>query len=65
MYLHIFADIVLNDFFTYGISGYTVIGIVVPICMSLLIEKTVPYGKEFLGGYRPRNPGKKQQLVVE
>lgn len=65
MYLHIFADIVLNDFFTYGIIGYTVIGIVVPICMSLLIEKTVPYGKEFLGGYRPKDPGKKQQLVVE
>jgi len=65
MYLHIFADIVLNDFFTYGIIGYTVIGIVVPICVSLLIGKTVPYGKEFLGGYRPKDSGKKQQLVVE
>jgi len=65
MYLHIFADIVLNDFFTYGIIGYTVIGIVVPICVSLIIGKTVPYGKEFLGGYRPKDSGKKQQLVVE
>ena len=64
MYLHIFADIVLNDFFTYGLIGYTLIGIVVPICISLLIEKTVPFGQVLLGGYRPKRPSKKVNRLV-
>ena len=51
MYLHIFADIVLNDFFTYGIIGFTAIGIVVPICVSILVETILPHGKVLLGGY--------------
>lgn len=54
MYLHIFADIVLREFFDYNFIGYTFIGVVVPILASLLIEKTVPYGQVFLGGYRPK-----------
>lgn len=64
MYLHIFADIVLNDFFSYGIIGFTAIGIVIPICVSLLIEKTVPYGKVLLGGYRPKPRRKARELVL-
>ena len=58
MYLHIFADIVLNDFFNYGLIGFTAIGLVLPILVSIALEKFVPYGKIFLGGFRPRKkPG--------
>jgi len=51
MYLHIFTDILLNDYFTYGIIGFTAFGLVVPIVTSILIQKFLPHGKLFLGGY--------------
>ncbi|WP_438317384.1 acyltransferase family protein [Sporosarcina sp. FA9] len=51
MYLHIFTDILLNDYFTYGIIGFTAFGLVVPIVTSIFIQKFLPYGKLFLGGY--------------
>lgn len=63
MYVHIFADIVLNDFFTYGLVGYTLIGVIVPICISLIIEKTVPFGQVFLGGYRPKKQIPKGEIL--
>ncbi|SIT70353.1 acyltransferase family protein [Edaphobacillus lindanitolerans] len=61
MYLHIFADIVLNDFFTYGLIGFTAIGLVLPILVSIGLQKFVPYGKLLLGGFRPK---KKRQAAV-
>ena len=54
MYLHIFTDIVLNDYFKYGIIGFTALGLVMPIIASILIQKLVPYGKLFLGGFSPK-----------
>ena len=54
MYLHIFSDIVLNDYFKYGIIGFTAIGLIIPIVASILIQKLVPYGKLFLGGFSPK-----------
>lgn len=51
MYLHIFADIILNDYFTYGLIGYTTIGIFIPIIVSILIKKLLPNGKTLLGGF--------------
>ena len=51
MYLHIFADIILNDYFTYGLIGYTTIGIFIPIIVSILIKKLLPNGKILLGGF--------------
>ncbi len=51
MYLHIFTDIVLNDYFRYGIIGFTAFGLIVPIIASILIQKLVPHGKLFLGGF--------------
>uniref|UniRef100_UPI00403FB3F3 acyltransferase family protein n=1 Tax=Solibacillus sp. FSL R5-0449 TaxID=2921639 RepID=UPI00403FB3F3 len=59
MYLHIFADIILNDYFTYGLIGYTLIGIFIPIMVSILIKKWIPYGTILLGGFsikKKRNP---------
>ncbi|WP_075618471.1 acyltransferase family protein [Paenisporosarcina indica] len=54
MYLHIFTDILLNDYFEYGIIGFTAFGLVIPILTSILIQKMVPYGKLFLGGFSPK-----------
>jgi hypothetical protein len=54
MYLHIFTDIVLNDYFNYGIIGFTAFGLVVPIVASIIIQKLVPHGKLFLGGFSPK-----------
>lgn len=58
MYLHIFADIVLNDFFTYGLIGFTAIGLILPILVSIVLQKFVPYGKLLLGGFRPKKKRK-------
>jgi fucose 4-O-acetylase-like acetyltransferase len=54
MYLHIFTDIVLNDYFEYGLIGFTAFGLIVPIVASIIIQKLVPYGRLFLGGFNPR-----------
>ncbi|WP_252502153.1 acyltransferase family protein [Sporosarcina sp. Marseille-Q4943] len=54
MYLHIFADIILNDYFTYGIVGFTAIGVFIPIIVSILINKLLPNGKILLGGFSPK-----------
>ena len=54
MYLHIFADIILNDYFTYGLIGFTAIGIFIPIIVSILINKLLPNGKILLGGFSPK-----------
>ncbi|MFS0689288.1 acyltransferase family protein [Sporosarcina sp. 179-K 8C2 HS] len=54
MYLHIFADIILNDYFTYGIVGFTAIGVFIPIIVSILIHKLLPNGKILLGGFSPK-----------
>lgn len=54
MYLHIFTDILLNDYFTYGIIGFTAFGLVIPIIVSIIIQKMLPNGKLFLGGFSPK-----------
>ena len=54
MYLHIFTDILLNDYFTYGIIGFTAFGLVIPIVASIMIQKFLPYGKLMLGNFSPK-----------
>jgi hypothetical protein len=54
MYLHIFTDVVLNDYFQYGIIGFTVFGLIIPIVASIIIQKLVPHGKLLLGGFSPK-----------
>ncbi|WP_019414747.1 acyltransferase family protein [Paenisporosarcina sp. TG20] len=64
MYLHIFTDIVLNDYFNYGIIGFTALGIILPIIASIIIQKLVPYGKLFLGGFVPKKSLTSSTLVT-
>lgn len=54
MYLHIFSDILLNDYFTYGIIGFTAIGLFIPIIISMGMNKWLPNGKLLLGGFSPK-----------
>lgn len=54
MYLHIFTDIMLKDYFQYGLIGFTAIGLIIPIIVSMFIQNMVPNGKLFLGGFTPR-----------
>ncbi|TQR21416.1 acyltransferase family protein [Psychrobacillus vulpis] len=56
MYLHIFTDIILNDFFQYGLIGFTTLGLIIPIITSIIIQKLIPYGKFFLGDIRAKKP---------
>ncbi|WP_144511458.1 acyltransferase family protein [Bacillus sp. FJAT-22090] len=56
MYLHIFTDIIMNDYFQYGLIGFTTLGLIVPILISILIQKLIPYGKFFLGDIRAKKP---------
>lgn len=56
MYLHIFTDIILNDYFQYGIIGFTTLGLIIPIIASIAIQKMIPYGKFFLGDIRAKKP---------
>lgn len=54
MYLHIFTDILLNDYFTYGLIGFTAIGLLIPIAVSIFIQKVIPHGNLLLGGFSPK-----------
>ena len=63
MYLHIFTDIVLNDYFTYGLVGFTAFGIIFPIIASILIRKLLPHGKLFLGGFSPKKRKPESTMV--
>ncbi len=54
MYLHIFTDIMLNDYFQYGLIGFTAFGLIVPVLVSIFIHKMVPHGKLILGGFKSK-----------
>ena len=56
MYLHIFTDIILNDYFQYGLLGFTALGIIIPIIASIIIQRLLPYGKFLLGDIRAKKP---------
>lgn len=56
MYLHIFTDIIMNDYFQYGLIGFTTLGLAIPIIASVVIQKLIPYGKFFLGDIRAKKP---------
>ncbi|KXH81957.1 acyltransferase family protein [Sporosarcina sp. HYO08] len=54
MYLHIFVDILMNDYFTYGIIGFTAFGLFIPILVSITIKNLMPKGKLLLGELPPK-----------
>ena len=56
MYLHLFTDTIMNDFFQYEIIGFTVLGLVVPIIISMALHKFIPHGKLLLGDIRAKKP---------
>ena len=56
MYLHLFTDTIMNDFFQYEIIGFTVLGLVIPIIISMAMHKFIPHGKFLLGDIRAKKP---------
>lgn len=54
IYLHIFTDILLNDYFEYGIIGLTAFELVIPIVVSIIIRSFLPHGKLLLGNFSPK-----------
>ena len=56
MYLHIFTDMLLNDYLEYGVVGYTFFGIFIPMIISITLQRAIPYGKFLLGDIRSKNP---------
>lgn len=59
MYLHLLVNIMISEYIDYGVIGYSLFGILVPIIASIAIRDAVPYGKLLLGGFRPRKRQKK------
>ncbi|MEK3976709.1 acyltransferase family protein [Psychrobacillus sp. FSL K6-1267] len=56
MYLHIFTDMILNDYVDYGVVGYTILCTLIPIIISVIIQNVIPYGKFLLGDIRAKKP---------
>lgn len=49
MYLHISVDKFANDFVSYGLFGYTMFGLIIPIIISILMQRLVPFAPFLLG----------------
>jgi len=64
MYLHLLVNIMISEYVEYGVIGYALFGILVPVIASIAIRDAVPYGKLLLGGFRPRKSQKKHQRPV-
>ncbi len=54
MYLHIFINILLKKYFTYGFFWFTLVGVVVPILVSILFKKFLPNRTLLIGEFPPK-----------
>lgn len=62
MYFHILVDKLANNFLDYGILGYTLLGLFIPIILSILFQKFFPYAEFFLGNPKATKPFQKPKL---
>ncbi|MGX9133028.1 acyltransferase family protein [Rummeliibacillus sp. JY-2-4R] len=58
MYFHISVDKFMNDFIEYGLVGYTLICLIIPIIISVLMKRFMPYAGLLMGNFRFKNPVK-------
>ncbi|MGK7376577.1 acyltransferase family protein [Planococcus sp. 1R117A] len=56
MYLHILVGFFVKEFLPFNLLTYTLLGLMVPIALSILIPKTIPLGEILLGRFKPRAP---------
>ncbi|MGE7622205.1 acyltransferase family protein [Viridibacillus sp. NPDC096237] len=56
MYMHISVDKQMNNFFDYGLIGYTVLCLGISITGSIVIKKFIPYGLFFIGDIHAKRP---------
>ena len=52
MYLHISVDKFMNDFIEYKLLGYTLLGLLVPLIISVIMKRFMPYANLFMGNFR-------------
>lgn len=53
MYLHISIGFLAEDFLPFNLFTYTLLGLMVPIILSIAIPKTIPLGEILLGRFKP------------
>lgn len=56
MYMHISVGKQMNNFFDYGLIGYTVLCLSISLIGSLVIKKFIPYGLFFIGDIHAKRP---------
>lgn len=56
MYFHILVDKFANDYLEYGWLGFTLVGLIVPIIISILFQKFFPYAQFLLGNAQAPKP---------
>ncbi len=66
MYAHISFDKIFNNFFDYGIVGYTLVSFIPSILISWLFMRFMPYASFFTGNLRANRPAyfKKRLFIV-
>ncbi|WP_146550280.1 acyltransferase family protein [Rummeliibacillus suwonensis] len=52
MYLHISVDKFMNDFIEYGLFGYTLICLIIPLIISVIVQRFMPYASPLMGNFR-------------
>lgn len=56
MYFHILVDKVANDYLEYGWLGFTLVGLIVPIILSILFQRFFPFAQFLLGNKQAPKP---------
>lgn len=58
MYLHISVDKFMNDFIDYHLLGYTLICLIIPLIISVIITRFMPYATLLMGNLRYKKVSK-------
>lgn len=56
MYFHILVDKFANNYLEYEWLGFTLLGLIVPLIISILFQKFFPYAQFFLGNLKAPKP---------
>lgn len=58
MYLHISVDKLMNDFVEYGLFGYTIICVSIPLIISISMQRFLPFATLLMGNFRFKKTAK-------
>ena len=57
MYLHISVDKFMNNFIEYELLGYTLICLIIPLIISVIMKRFMPFSTLFMGNFRFKKVG--------